>query len=96
MRIRKILFVAIIAMTASMLFVSSYKKDSNVDLLLKNVEACANSEHGEIDETLAPYRRLSSKTIYFILDGQIVSTRVPCCMSDPSKYSGCSNGLDGC
>lgn len=92
---KKLLFIAIIAASAIML--SSHQGEEKIDILLENIEAYADSdEHGEIDETLVPYSKLGSKTIYFLWYGQIISTKVPCCMSDTSKFSGCAKGLDNC
>lgn len=92
----KLMFLLLVLVISSVSF-SFRSKVQTVDLLLKNIEAFAGSdEHGEVDPELVPYSKLSSKTIYFVVDGRVMSTQIPCCASDPSKYSGCAKGLNGC
>lgn len=92
----KLMFLLLVLAVISVSF-SFCLKTQTVDLLLKNIEAFAGSdEHGEVDPELVPYSKLGSKTIYFVVNGQVVSTQIPCCASDPSKYSGCARGLDNC
>lgn len=91
----KFLLIGVIVVSA--IFISSHKENKNIDLLLENIDAYAGSdEHGDIDETLVPYSKLGEKTIYCILDGKMLSTKIPCCKPDASKFSGCAKGLDNC
>ena len=62
----------------------------------ENVDKPTNPEmgHDHMDETLVPYRRLSSKKVY--IGGYMYPTEVPCCIDDESKYSGCAKGLSDC
>lgn len=94
MKIKIIFLLVLVIISVSFSFRS---KTQTVDLLLKNIEAFAGSdEHGEVDPELVPYSKLSSKTIYFVVNGRVLQTQIPCCVSDLSKYSGCAKGLDGC
>ena len=93
MKMKYLLAIVLVAFTMSFFTRHEYRA---ADLILENIEAFANDEHGDIDSTLVPYSKLGSKTIYVILDGQILTTQVPCCMSDTSPFSGCVAGLDNC
>ena len=95
-KILKYVFVVAIAMVAGINVFNAQKSEALSDVALANVEALASTEHGNIDETLVPYRKLDSKTIYLVYNGQIVSTVIPCCKDDTSRYSGCAKGLDEC
>lgn len=95
-RIVKIVFVAVLAMVGGINAFNAQKSETLSDVGLANVEALASMEHGDIDKTLATYRRLSSYTYYIAFDGNILSTEIPCCMDDTSMYSGCAKGLDNC
>lgn len=67
------------------------------NLVLQNIESLAQgegSDHGNIDSTLEPYYKQSSKVIWII--GANISTVIPCCESVSSRYSGCARGLDRC
>jgi len=92
----KAAFVAAIAMVSGVNVFNAQKFEMLSDVGLANVEALASMEHGNIDTTLVPYRKLSSYTYYIAFDGNILSTEIPCCMDDTSMYSGCAKGLDNC
>ncbi len=92
----KISFVVAIAMIGGINVFNVQKLEALSDVGLANVEALASMEHGNIDMTLVPYRKLSSYTYYIAFDGNILSTEIPCCMDDTSVYSGCAKGLDNC
>lgn len=92
----KISFVVAIAMIGGINVFNAQKLEALSDVGLANVEALASMEHGNIDMTLVPYRKLSSYTYYIAFDGNILSTEIPCCMDDTSVYSGCAKGLDNC
>ena len=92
----KIAFVIAITMVAGINVFNAQKSEALSDVGLANVEALASMEHGNIDTTLVPYRKLSSYTYYIAFDGNILSTEIPCCMDDTSVYSGCAKGLDNC
>lgn len=84
----------------------TYQRDHKMpELLLENIEAFSDPEHTDnptdpemghdnIDGTLVPYRKLSSKEVF--IGHYQTPTRVPCCEKDESKYSGCAKGLSGC
>lgn len=79
----------------SVVVANSHRYESFSELLLHDVESLAQDEgHGQIDSTLEPYMELSSKEIW--VPGMSGTTRVPCCRSSSSQYSGCAKGLDRC
>ena len=91
----KFAFVAAIAAVAGYnVYQSQSVMNGMSEFALANVEALAHDD--EIDEPVVPYRRLDSMTQHVILNGQILTTQIPCCKSDPSKYSGCAKGLASC
>ena len=92
----KVAFVVAIAIVSGINVFNAQKLEALSDVGLANVEALASMEHGNIDTTLVPYRKLSSYTYYIAFDGNILSTEIPCCMDDTSVYSGCAKGLDNC
>lgn len=96
MKKKVLVFISLMIATVFVYSYSDSEKAGLNALLLENIEAFANDEHGDIDSILVPYSKLGSKTIYVILDGQILTTQVPCCMSDTSPFSGCAAGLDNC
>lgn len=75
------------------------KTHKEYSLLIENIEALSQNEggdHGEIDQTLIPYQILSSKNVIIWTNNGPITTKIPCCASSDSKYSGCAKGLDGC
>ncbi|MBQ3190176.1 MAG: hypothetical protein IJB61_02870 [Bacteroides sp] len=90
----KMMLAAIVVLASGVNIYNSQNKGKMSDVVLANVDALA--DHGEIDGTLVPYRKLSSMTILILFDGKVMSTEIPCCKDDTSPYSGCAKGLDTC
>ena len=88
------MLAAIVVLASGVNIYNSQKESGMSDVVLANVDALA--DHGEIDETLVPYRKLSSMTLLILFKGEIMSTQIPCCKDDTSPYSGCAKGLDTC
>lgn len=60
----KVAFVASIMIVGGINVFDAQKSETLSDVALANVEALASMEHGDIDTTLVPYRKLSSYTYY--------------------------------
>lgn len=93
----KLLILLLLCLVASYQFAltrNDLKERNFSGLLLENIESLAMGEHGNIDETLEPYMELSSYEVWF--PDVERSTRIPCCKSCSSQYSGCAKGLDRC
>lgn len=68
----------------------------NIDALTSDEGETGGGDHGEIDTTLEPYWTLSSKIVTIVTSWGLESTRIPCCESTMSEFSGCAKGLDRC
>ncbi len=96
MKFKNVIYVLAIMFVA----VYTYQRNSNQQnsFLLANIEALSNNNegggHDEIDETLVPYKQLSSIDVF--LGNNLFPTKIPCCISHSSKYSGCAKGLTDC
>jgi hypothetical protein len=92
MKVKVLFFVMVVAIAVASFFQQYPKNGYDVDLLLENIEALGNAEHGEIDETLVPFRILDSKLVFV----GYYPIRIPCCKCHSSPYTGCARGLDEC
>ena len=88
-----------LCIVAAVVFFAQQKNVVKKDIFFtQNLEALSSGEsgdHGQIDQTLEPYKRLSSY-YYTIPDLHMGPTKIPCCEPDESPLSGCARGLDDC
>ena len=93
------ILISVLAVVAVVFFAQQKNAAKEDALFIENLEALTFDEggsggnHGEVDPTLEPYKKLSYKWVNI---GNMGLTKIPCCATDESQYSGCAKGLDNC